>query len=279
MAAWLYAPRMCPPVFPSWTGGEEGIQNSVKGTRMTGTYSTRATVYDKAGVGGRKMEAARWLAALFFLILIFLGIYFYNKSVKTVAILGIPVVLVVAVSYFYWVNPMGDKADAYSELALQTRRGAVADEDVGNLLGELPAGYFVVNDFVSRRGKIDHIVISTKGILIVDTKSHRGVVSCEGEMLKRDRKSFEEDFTKQAWAETFSIFDLLASHGISAHKPQPVLLFANADVQVRQQVRGVEIISRRYFTPYLMRLPSRMTSKEAEKIFEILKLSQLQMLV
>ena len=136
-----------------------------------------------------------------------------------------------------------------------------------------------MNDFVLRRGNIDHIVISPKGILTIETKSHRGVVTCEGEMLKRDGKPFEKDFIKQGWREALSIRDLLTSHGISAPKPQPVLLFANADVRVRQQVRGVEIISRRYLPIYLGRLQNRMSAKEAEKIFDLLKLSQSQMFV
>jgi len=225
------------------------------------------------------MEAGRWLAALFILIIMYAGIYFYTKSVKTIATLGLPVALVVFAGIIYWVKAMGAKADAYADRALDARRGAVAEEDVGNQLDELPAGFYVVHDFVSKRGNIDHIVISTKGVLTVETKSHRGVVTCEGEMLKRDGKPLEKDFIKQAWAEAFSIRDLLASHGISAPKPQPVLLFANAHVQVRRQVRGVEIISRRYFPVYLNRLPNRMGAAEAEKIFEILKSSQTQMFV
>ncbi|MGB7631898.1 MAG: nuclease-related domain-containing protein [Candidatus Deferrimicrobium sp.] len=246
---------------------------------MAGTESTRATVYNKLGEGVRKMEAARWLAAFFFLIVLFAGIYHYNKSVKTIATLGIPVILVVAVGFIYCVNAMGAKVDGYSKRAGDARRGAVAEEDAGNLLGELPAGYFVVHDFVSKRGNIDHIVVSTKGILTIETKSHRGVVTCEGEMLKRDGKLFEKDFIRQAWAQAYFIRILLIRHGISAPEPQPVLLFANAYVQVRQPVRGVEIISRRYLPAYLEQLQNRMTAKEAEKIFELLKSSQSQMFV
>ena len=245
---------------------------------MAVSASTRATVYNKAGVGVRKMESARWLAAFFVLIIMFAGIYVYSKNSKAIATLGIPVSLVLFVGIIYWIKAMGAKADAFAD-RLDARRGAVAEEDVGNLLGELPAGYFVVNDFVLRRGNIDHIVISTKGILTIETKSHRGVVSCEGETLKRDGKPFEKDFIKQGWREALSIRDLLTRHGISAPKPQPVLLFANADVRVRQQVRGVEIVSQRYFPVYLQRLQTRMGAKEAEKIFEILKSSQSQMFV
>ena len=246
---------------------------------MAVSGSTRATVYNKAGVGVRRMESARWLAALITLIVLFAGIYLYSKNSKTIATFGLPVILVVAGGFLYWVKAMGDKADVLSKRALDARRGAVAEEDVGNLLRELPAGYFVVHDFALKRGNIDHIVISTKGILTIETKSHRGVVTCEGEMLKRDGKPFEKDFIKQGWREALSIRDLLTSHGISAPKPQPVLLFANADVKVRQQVRGVEIVSQRYFPVYLQRLQTRMGAKEAEKISEILKLSQTQVFV
>jgi Nuclease-related domain len=247
---------------------------------MAGSESTRATVYNRPGAGVRKMKATRWMAALLFLIIMmFVGIYFYNKSVKTIATLGLPVILIVSLGFFYWVKAMGDKADAYSKRAVDARRGAVAEKVVDNLLGELPAGFYVVHDFVSERGNIDHVVISTKGILTIETKSHRGVVSCEGEMLKRDGQFFEKDFIKQAWGQAFFISDLLTGHGISVPKPQPVLLFANADVQVRKQVRGVEIISRRYLPLYLKRLQNRLGANEVERILEIVKLSQSQMFV
>lgn len=246
---------------------------------MAGSESTRATVYNKAGVGVRRMETIRWRAALITLIVLFAGIFLYNKTSKTVATFGLLGSIIVAGGFLYWVKAMGNKADVLSKRALDARRGAVAEEEVGNLLGELPAGYFVVNDFVLKRGNIDHIVISTKGILTIETKSHRGVISCEGETLKRDGKPFEKDFITQGWREALSLRDLLTSQGISAPKPQPVLLFANADVKVRKQVRGVEIIGQRYFPVYLERLPKRIATKEAEKIFEILKLSQSKMMV
>lgn len=271
----MHAPGMCLRCFPA----DGDIPHLVNGKRMPISESTKAEVFNKPGVSVRKMETSRWLAALLVLIVLFTGIYLYNKHSKMIATLGFPVILVVGGGLLYWAKAMGNKADRYSKRALDARRGAVAEEAVGNLLEELPAGYFVVHDFVSKIGNIDHIVISKKGILTVETKSHRGVVTCEGNMLKREGQPFEKDFINQAWAEAFSIRDLLASHGISAPKPQPVLLFANACVQVRQQVRGVDVVSRRYFPAYLKRLPNRMSFGEAEKIFDVLKSSQSQMFV
>ena len=241
---------------------------------MAGSESTRATVYNKAGVGVRKMEATRWLAAFFFLIIMFVGIYYYTTSVKTIATLGLPVILVVAFGIIYWVKAMGEKVDAYSKRAVDARRGAVAEEDVGNLLGELPAGFFVVNDFVSKRGNIDHIVISTKGILTVETKSHRGVVRCEGEMLIRDGEPFEKDFIKQAWAEAYSIRDLLTDKGVCNLRPQPVIVFTDADVQVNKRVRGVQIIGIKDLHAFLEGLPVWMSGRLSKAIIDCLSSTQ-----
>jgi hypothetical protein len=241
---------------------------------MAGSDSTRATVYNKAGVGVRKMEATRWLAALFFLIIIFAGIYLYSKNSKAIATLGLPVILVVSVGFIYWVKAMGDKADVYSKRAVDARQGAVAEEAVGSSLGELPAGYFVVNDFLSKGGNIDHIVISTKGILTVETKSHRGVVTCEGEMLKRDGKPFEKDFIKQAWAEAYSIRDLLTEKGVCNLRPQPVIVFTDADVQVKERVRGVHIIGIKDLHAFLEGLPSWMSERLSEGIIDGLSSTQ-----
>ncbi len=220
------------------------------------------------------MEATRWWTALFLLVIMYAGIYFYTKSVKAIATLGLPVALVVFVGIIYWVKSMGDKAEAYADRALDARRGAVAEEAVGNLLAELPEKFHVVNDFVSKRGNIDHIVISTKGILTVETKSHRGVVTCEGEMLKRDGKAFEEDFIKQAWAEAYSIRDLLTDKGVCNLRPQPVIVFTEADVQVKEKVRGVRIIGIKDLHAFLEGLPDWMSERLAKAIIDCLSSAQ-----
>jgi hypothetical protein len=56
---------------------------------MAVSGSTKATVYHKAGVGVRKMEATRWRTALFTLIVLFAGIFLYSKTSKTVATFGL----------------------------------------------------------------------------------------------------------------------------------------------------------------------------------------------
>ncbi|MGE5283436.1 MAG: nuclease-related domain-containing protein [Actinomycetota bacterium] len=200
---------------------------------MAGTKSTRATVYNKPGAGVRTMETTRWLTAL-------------------------------------WIKVLGGEAEAVADRPRDARRGAVAEEAVDSPLGELPAEFFVVNDFVSESGKIDHIVISTKGIFILDTKSHKGVVTCEGEMLERDGKPFEEDFIKQAWAEAYSIRDHLTEKGVCNLRPQPVIVFTEADVQVKEKVRGVKIIGIKDLHAFLKGLPNWMSGRLSNGIINCL---------
>jgi len=220
------------------------------------------------------METTRWWIALFLLVIMYAGIYFYTKSVKVIATLGLPVALVVFVGIIYWVKALGDKAEAVADRALDARRGAVAEEAVGNLLADLPGNFYIVNDVASKRGNIDHIVISTKGILTVETKSHKGVVTCEGEMLKRDGKPFEKDFIKQAWAESYSIRDLLTDKGICNLRPQPVIVFSEADVQVKEKVRGVKIIGSKDLHAFLEGLPDWMSERLSKAIIDCLSSAQ-----
>jgi len=238
---------------------------------MAGSGSTIAGVYNKSGAGVRKMEATRLLAAFPFLILLFVGVYFYSKSVQSIATLALPVVLVVAVGFICWTKAIGDKAEACSRREVEARRGAVAEEDSGNLLGELPAGISVVNDFVSKRGNIDHIVISRKGLLTVERNSHRGVVSCEGDLLKRDGEPFEMDLIKQACSKAYSIRDLLTEKGVCNLKPQPVILFTDADVQVKKKVRGVHIIGIKDLNAFLEGLPAWLSERLSRSIIDCLE--------
>ena len=242
---------------------------------MAGSGSTKATVFNKAGVGVRKMESTRWLAGLFFLMIMFAGIYLFSKSSKTIATIGIPASLVVFVGILYWVKAMGDKAEAHSDRALDARRGTIPEEDAGNPLRELPAGYFVVHDFVSKKGNIDHIIISTKGILTIETKSHRGVVICDGDLLKCDGEPFEKDFIKQAWAQAYSIRDLLTEKGVCTLRPKPVIVFTDADVQVNKKVRGVHIIGIKEFHAFLEGLPTWMSERLSKGIIDCLLSTQL----
>ncbi len=56
-------------------------------------------------------------------------------------------------------------------------RGALAEEQVGGLLDQLPDDrWWVIHDATLGRGNVDHIVIGPPGVFTIETKSHPGPV-------------------------------------------------------------------------------------------------------
>jgi hypothetical protein len=226
--------------------------------------------YLKAGLGARKMTYSHLAIGLFFMFLSIGGIYRYMGSNQAIASLGLTVMVIVSVKIYHWAEAMGDKADKFTDRAITWEQGAVVEESVGGLLEALPKNYFVINDFVTKKGTIDYIVVGPKGILTIEAKSHKGVVTNNGEKLLSDGHPFEKDFIKQAWAQGYFIRDLLAEKGVCALGPQPVIVFTDADVQVKERVGRVHIIGIKDLHAFLEGLPVWMSERLSKGIIDCL---------
>jgi hypothetical protein len=229
-----------------------------------------AVTYRKAGLGARKMAYSHLAIGLFFLFLSIGGIYRYMGSNQAIASLGLTVMVIVSVKIYHWAEAMGEKAEKFTDRAIAWKQGAVAEESVGALLEALPNNYFVINDFVTKKGTIDYIVVGPKGILTIEAKSHKGVVTNNGEKLLSDGHPFEKDFIKQAWAQGYFIRDLLAEKGVCALGPQPVIVFTDADVQVKERVGRVHIIGIKDLHAFLEGLPVWMSERLSKGIIDCL---------
>ena len=226
--------------------------------------------YRKAGLGARKMAHSHVAIGLFFLFLSIGGIYRYMGSTQAIASLGLTVMVIVSVKIFHWAEGMGDKAKMCTDRAIAWKQEAVSEESVGDLLESLPNNYSVINDFVTKKGTIDYIVVGPKGILTIETKNHQGVVTNHGDMLLQDGHPFEKDFIKQAWALSYAVRDLLAEKEVGTLRPQPVIVFTDADVQVKERVRGVQIIGVKDIHTYLEGLPVWMSERLSKGIIDSL---------
>jgi Nuclease-related domain len=226
--------------------------------------------YRKTGVGVRKMAYSPLVIGLFFLFLSIGGIYRYMGSNQAIASLGLTVMVIVSVKIFHWAEAMGDKAKMFTDRAIAWKQEAVSEESVGDSLDALPNNYFVINDFVTKKGTIDYIVVGPKGILTIETKIHQGVVTNHGEMLLQDGHPFEKDFIKQAWALSYSVRDLLAEKEVATLRPQPVIVFTDADVQVKERVRGVQIIGVKDIHAFLEGLPVWMSERLSKGVIDCL---------
>ncbi len=226
--------------------------------------------YRKAGIGVRKMGYSPLAIGLFFLFLSIGGIYRYLGSNQAIASLGLTVMVIVCVKIFHWAEAMGDKAKMCTDRAIAWKQEAVSEESVGDLLESLPNKYSVIYDFVTKNGTIDYIVVGPKGILTIETKNYQGVVTNHGEMLLQDGHPFEKDCIKQACVLSYSVRDLLAEKEVGTLKPQPVIVFTDADVQVKKRVRGVQIIGVKDIHAFLEGLPVWMSERLSKGIIDCL---------
>jgi hypothetical protein len=220
----------------------------------------------KAEPDVRKMVYSHVTIGLFFLSLSIAGIYLYMRSNQAIASLGLTVIVVVCVGIYCWAEEMGKKAEKFADRAIDWKQGLVPEEGVGGLLELLPDSYFVIHDFVTRKGNADHIVVGPKGILTIGTKSQKGVVTHERGRLLLDGHPFEEDLVKQAWAQGYVVRDLLAEKGVCTLRPQPVIVFTEADVRVKEKVRGVQIVGIGDLHALLERLPVWMSERLSKGI-------------
>jgi Nuclease-related domain len=229
-----------------------------------------AVTYRKAGLGVRKMAYSHLVIGLFLLFLSIGGIYRYMGSTQAIASLGLTVMVIVSVKIYHWAEAMGDRNEKFTDRSIAWRQGEVAEESIDGLLEALPNNYFVMKNFVTKKGTTDFIVVGPKGILTIETKSHKGVVTNNGGNLLRDGHPFEKDFIKQAWAQSYYFRDLLAEKGVCALRTQPVIVFTDADVQVEERVRGVKIIGIKDLHAFLEGLPVWMSERLSKGIIECL---------
>jgi len=225
----------------------------------------------KAGLGARKMAFSHVAIGLSFLSLFIVGIYRYMGSNQAIiASLGLTVMVIVSVKIHHRAEAMGEKNKKFDDRAIAWKQRAAAEESVDGLLEALPDNYFVMDDFVTKKGTTDYIVVGPKGILTIETKSHKGVVTNNGGDILLDGQPFGENFIKQAWAQSYFVRDLLAEKGVCALRTQPVIVFTDADVQVKEKVRGVQIIGIKDLRAFLEGLPVWMSGRLSKGIIDCL---------
>ena len=149
-----------------------------------------------------------------------------------------------------------------------------AGDDIGDLLDGLPPGFFLLHDFSLGGAVLDHILVGTKGLFVLYVQSHIGTVNVLGGQIFRNGRSLDADriLLVKAREECRNLQDLLAQRGITELKPLPVIVFLNAIVGVHGTLNGVEVVQRNALPAFMMRRKNRITPREAEGIFEFLKI-------
>ena len=136
----------------------------------------------------------------FLLIMFFsglgLGLYLNSMNVYT-GIFFILFSIVLAVYGTKIITKIGDKLQ---KDRLNYAKGLTGETIVGYKLESLSDDYYVINDLKTSYGNIDHIVIGSSGIYIIETKNFRGLITSseKGELLLNGQltdKPFIRNFT------------------------------------------------------------------------------------
>ena len=231
----------------------------------------QTTVRGKGGESTRKMQLNRMAVAFVILLLTWVAIFLYSRNVKSILTLGLPGTLAVGTLFLLGIKMLEKKGTVTLRHAKQAERGAIAEEKTGAFLEGLPEGNFIIHDFDTGRGNIDHILVGPKGVFTLEVKSHRGKVTFDDSKLLRDGKPFEKDILKQAWAECFAVREALGKWNIAEPKAEPLIVFSNAFVEVRGKTKGVDVFNLKFLPKFLERLPDRLSTGEAGRIYNRLR--------
>ncbi len=130
--------------------------------------------------------------------------------------------------------------------------GARAEQAVAGALESLPDDYYVFHDLEFPGFNIDHVVLGPNGIFLVETKSQKGNITQEHDVLLRNGRKFFKDFLKQCWSQTYSLRDHLGAEKLNGLTIKPILCFTRGFVEIRGTVRDVAVLNVGYLRPYIL---------------------------
>lgn len=153
--------------------------------------------------------------------------------------------------------------------------GILGESDVGDvLLDDLPEEYIHLCDVnLMGKGNIDYVLIGPTGIWTIEVKSHAGYVDFDGTELIRKGELFEKDFLKQAWAEAFSVRDVLKQKTGETYFVQPVIAFSNPRAKMKfgfNKIKGVYVINRKWLSNLILKEKGTLKVEEIDKIADII---------
>lgn len=233
-----------------------------------------------AGQSVREMARGRRRRALWYILLmtVVLGVIIIlglnSQIVGAVGGLGFLALLFLLRIVFAFAEGRADRAIKGKNRAV---RGAQAEENIGLILNQLGANFFVLHDVSSQFGNIDHVVISQTGaVMLLETKSHHGTVTVHNEQLLLNGRFPEKDFIAQALKNTYWLKECI-DHQVGFEVwITPLIVFTNAFVAWGiPPVKNVKVVNQRYLSVTIKQMATRSTNElvweNREKIRQALR--------
>ncbi len=208
-----------------------------------------------AGKSTREMAARRRRRSLMYLggaLALCVAMYALARIWRPTGWNGLFVFLGALIALKMAIEALGARSQQLDKAEARAERGAVAEEQVGGLLDALGPEYLALHDIPCQYGNIDHLVIGAKcGLVLLETKSHHGKVTADGNGLQINGKAPEKDFIQQALRNALWLRN--ETEKVLGFKPwvTATVVFTNAFVSVRQPIEGVWAINSRYLGEFL----------------------------
>ena len=227
--------------------------------------------HGNAGQGARIMAFKRELIVLGCALGMFFMAWLWMKNAASISALGLPAVIVLIVTFKFLVNKVDKKTKYVKKRSKDADRGAAAEVKVAATMAELPEGFTAFHDLAFTGFNIDHVVIGTSGIFLVETKSHGGKVTAEGDKLLLNGNPTDKDFINQTWSQTYQLKSFLKEQTGKEYQVKPVLCFSKAFVQLRQAVKGVAVVNSKFLNELLQRQKPQLSSEDLNAVSTALK--------
>lgn len=221
--------------------------------------------YGNAGISTRKLPdmfyGRKMLLRVYSIILIVVSIMtvsiFLISKDEDIAVLGGIIIAMILL-------PTTRELDKYSKLEKRVAKGAKAEEEIGDILHQLPDAYAVFHDINSPYGNIDHVVLNKENaIFLLETKSHWGKVTYDGASLLINEKHPEKNFIKQTFHNVFWLKEELRKQtGLNVYV-KAVIVFTNAFVEVTGTIKGISVINKKHLIESLLK--DSIKKKDIEK--------------
>jgi len=222
--------------------------------------------YGNAGISTRKLpdrlHGRRILHRVYFIILIVVSIItvsiFLISKDEGIAVLGGIIITLI-------LSPTTRELNKYSKLERRVAKGAKAEEEIGDILHQLPDAYAVFHDINSPYGNIDHVVLNKENaIFLLETKSHWGKVTYDGTSLLINEKHPEKNFIKQTFNNVFWLKEELRKQtGLNVYV-KAVIVFTNAIVGVTGTIKGISVINKEHLIETLLKEGIKKKYKEKD---------------
>ncbi len=218
---------------------------------------------NRPGTNVRKLEAARTNRALW------LGVASVSLAVLAVVLLIFsPVAVLFSAPLLFLSIYIGNNLNQQSLLVFNARRGAQAEELVGQTLEQqLPDWRFLHNVLLPDLGDIDHLGVGPGGVILVETKSQRGTM-----VISRGRLGFRQPLGtrwsgKDPVAQTRKLTDFLKQKELSV---MSFLCFPFAQVKP-MKLKGIHLVDLNLLLDDIQTLPMIYTVDQVEITYQLLE--------